>query len=982
MLKRYISGLLAVVLAFGILAWTPQPVNAAVVMGSSDAMKDVLKAEEGFSAKPYWDHAQWTVGYGTKCPTDKLEEYKTNGISREAAQALFEAELKKIEAAVNSFAATYDLTFKQNQFDALVSFSYNCGTGWINETTGYFNKAVRQGDMGNAFLYGICLWSSAGGEYTLIDRRMSEANMYINGQYRAGNAGGITVYPDNFRWVYLDGNGGEVKYKLHAYNAADPKPVGASFSSVPTGVDKNGKAFSYTLAGWYTEDGKQVKALDSSLSRGQVLYAKWKDPAGNIVSLPKGQTPKAKQVVVTGAGVNIRSGPGTHYPKVGTAAQGAVLAVTEVYETSSYTWGKTPRGWLSLSYTNYAGAPVITRQPASGTATNGSKVSITLEAVGTGLRYQWYVALPGSDYFHKSSVTSNTYSTTMDAQRNGRRVYCVVTDGKGNSVRSKTATLNMDKTLAITQQPVDTAVPGGSTATVKIKAVGKNLSYQWYLCDADSDIWQKSSIKTDTYMADMNGARYGRRVYCEVTDAHGSKVRSETVTITSTTPVIKEQPKSVTVVNGETASVSVTAAGKGLKYQWYICNAGSKVFSQSSTKTSTYSVEMNASRAGRKLYCQITDGAGKTVKTDVVTLNWDKTLTITQQPAGVMTVNGGTAAVQIQANGEGLRYQWYICNAGGKAFSQSSTKVNTYSVEMNASRDGRKLYCVVTDAAGKTLKSDIVSINTDKNLFITKQPQSVAACQGQVAKIRVGANGRGLRYQWYICNAGATQFSKSSIVSTEYAAEMNASRDGRKVYCVITDAAGNTVQTETVTMRMVEGVKITQQPENMTADNGQMVEVTLKASGTGLSYQWYYRDLGTSEFKKSSIATATYLVQMNAARNGRQLYCVVTDAYGNSVKSNTVTIKVTGVRITQQPQNVAVPVGGTVNIPVKAEGTGLTYQWYLALPGVDYFHKSSVTTSSYVTTMDDARNGRRVYCIITDAYGNSVKTNTVTMKIG
>ena len=32
--------------------------------------------------------------------------------------------------------------------------------------------------------------------------------------------------------------------------------------------------------------------------------------------------------------------------------------------------------------------------------------------------------------------------------------------------------------------------------------------------------------------------------------------------------------------------------------------------------------------------------------------------------------------------------------------------------------------------------------------------------------------------------------------------------------------------------------------------------------------------------------------------------------------------------------------------------------------------------------MDSSRDGRKIYCVITDANGNSVTTSTVTLKMG
>ena len=59
------------------------------------------------------------------------------------------------------------------------------------------------------------------------------------------------------------------------------------------------------------------------------------------------EDPMDKQYTVTpGAGVNIRSGPGAGYGKVGAYAQGAVVAVLEERDG----WGRTSLGWVSMAY--------------------------------------------------------------------------------------------------------------------------------------------------------------------------------------------------------------------------------------------------------------------------------------------------------------------------------------------------------------------------------------------------------------------------------------------------------------------------------------------------------------------------------------------------------------------------------------------------------------------------------------------------------
>lgn len=330
----------------------PQRAKAASNMQVSNAMVNVLKTMEGFRAKPYWDYAQWTVGYGTECPENMREYYTQHGITEAEALKLLNQELDRFEASVNGFVDTYGLKLKQHQFDALVSFSYNCGTAWMSETTGYFNTAVRSGNVSSAFIYAICLFSSAGDDYILADRRLCEAYMYIDGGYRASNDTSTTL-PARYRYVYLEGNGGKVRYTTCGYDANAAAPINVAFSSIPTGVDSEGNPFVYELAGWYTEDGRKVEKLDASLQIGQVLYAKWKDPSGKIVSLPIGEPVKNLAVTLTTDGVNVRSGPGTYFPRINSLNKGTALTVTEVVETSYYTWGKTQYGWVCLDYTNY-----------------------------------------------------------------------------------------------------------------------------------------------------------------------------------------------------------------------------------------------------------------------------------------------------------------------------------------------------------------------------------------------------------------------------------------------------------------------------------------------------------------------------------------------------------------------------------------------------------------------------------------------------
>lgn len=380
-IKRVVSFLLT----FCLLTVMTPAVQADGELTVSQEMVDVLKDMEGFYARPYWDYKQWTVGYGTRCPgapespdapesswSEVFRGYMQNGISKDAAEDLLREELIGFEANVHSFAQTHNLQLKQQEFDALVSFTYNLGPGWMNG--GYMQRAVVSGARGSEFLYAITLYSKAGGEYILQDRRLCEANMYLNGVYRAYNSGADAL-PENYRYVLLDGNGGTVRYGICGYDAAEPTGIRVEFTNIPKGQKPDGTPYEYTIEGWYTAEGRKVELLDGTVDRNTVLYANWTDDTGKPVSLAKGISVSV-EVTVTAETANICVGPAAFYPVEATAAKDTKLQLTEIH----HGWGKTQQGWLKLADTDYTGVPVEARM---GTVT-GSKVNYRVgPSIGT-----------------------------------------------------------------------------------------------------------------------------------------------------------------------------------------------------------------------------------------------------------------------------------------------------------------------------------------------------------------------------------------------------------------------------------------------------------------------------------------------------------------------------------------------------------------------------------------------------------------------
>ena len=80
-------------------------------------------------------------------------------------------------------------------------------------------------------------------------------------------------------------------------------------------------------------------------------------------------------------------------------------------------------------------------------------------------------------------------------------------------------------------------------------------------------------------------------------------------------------------------------------------------------------------------------------------------------------------------------------------------------------------------------------------------------------------------------------------------------------------------------------ISITSQP---TGDTATFAVVT---EGEGMTYQWYFYDAEAVKWQKSSgNAAATMSVEFTVYRNNQEYRCEITDASGNVVETNVVTM--------------------------------------------------------------------------------------------
>ncbi len=109
-----------------------------------------------------------TIGYGST----GSHVYDGMTITEPEAEALLIKDLKRFEDATNRLI-TVDIN--QNEFDAIVSFAFNCGCGALEDST--FRKRINAGEnKAQVFKEEFIRWDN-GGLPGLVRRRQAEIDL-------------------------------------------------------------------------------------------------------------------------------------------------------------------------------------------------------------------------------------------------------------------------------------------------------------------------------------------------------------------------------------------------------------------------------------------------------------------------------------------------------------------------------------------------------------------------------------------------------------------------------------------------------------------------------------------------------------------------------------------------------------------------------------------------------------------------------------
>jgi hypothetical protein len=418
-----------------------------------------------------------------------------------------------------------------------------------------------------------------------------------------------------------------------------PKSTGSASGSLSIASDATNSPLAISLSG----NAMTTLAITTQPENQSVIVGK----TATFAAVATGTGTLAYQWKKGGTAINGATAASFTTPATTSSDNGAQFTVVVTDSTGSVTSNS-----ATLTVTASAVAPSIASQPANQTVNAGQAATFSVTAAGTSpLTYQW--TKNGATI---SGATSASYTTPVATASDNTAKFTVTVTNSVSNVTSNAATLTVNVPPTISTQPVSHTASIGQTAAFSVTATGTGtLTYQWKKNGTAISGATSASYTTPAAVASDNGSSFT----VTVTSTTGSVTSTAAILTVNGPPSITTQPAAATVIAGQTATFSVTAAGTApLTYQWKM-NGTAVTGATSSSYTTPATTTANS---GQQFTVTVTNSAGSitsnaaslTVSAATLVLNASKTsLSFTSVNVGsssilpVVFTNGGNSRVTI-----------------------------------------------------------------------------------------------------------------------------------------------------------------------------------------------------------------------------------------------------------------------------------------------------------------------------------------------
>ncbi len=507
--------------------------------------------------------------------------------------------------------------------------------------------------------------------------------------------------------------------------------------------------------------------------------------------------------------------------------------------------------------------PEITQLTESLTLIQGESVELTVTADGhEPLAYQWSKGGEAIDGATAPTLRLAKVAPTAAGD------YSVSVSNAAGEAESGVVTVKVIEPVTIVTQPEGATAIVGDTVMLQVVAEGTEpITYYWYHDGERVDGATESTLRLAKVQAADSGS------YNVIMQNSGGTAISEIADlIVLLPPEITQLTESLTVIEGESVELTVAALGsEPLAYQW---RRGGEAIDGATAPTLRLA-KVAPTAAGD--YSVIVSNAAGEAESGVVTVKVIEPVTIVTQPKGATAILGDTVTLQVVANGTApITYAWYHDGERVDGATESTLRL----AKVQAADSG--VYHLVASNSGGTAKSKIAGLVVVLPPEITQLTESLSVMERDSVELSVAAVGsEPLAYQWSrdgVELEGATAPTLSLIRVAPAAAGD---------YTVVARNAAGQMESNAITVDVVEPIRIVTQPEGANATLEDTVTLRVVAEGTEpINYFWLHNGRPVEGGRQSTLT----LTELEAGDAGE--YVVMVSNIGGQATSETAHLSV------------------------------------------------------------------------------------------
>ncbi len=603
----------------------------------------------------------------------------------------------------------------------------------------------------------------------------------------------------------------------------------------------------------------------------------------------------------------------------------------------------------------------ITTQPVSVSVSDlaTDPVYFSVDAIGTGLTYQWWKNGVSMDNTPVSAQTKTLEVLSADFV-SGDNYYCVVS-GTCVDETSNTVSLTISVTDKITSQPRNIEICENLSFDFEVKYKSVATGVWWYDDDNDN-IYDPipASVGTVTVSDDLT---YKTNVLT-VKDSDpimnnwkfkliidGGPEESSVVKVKVYEQVAFDDITDVTLCpnTGKNLNVNITDGTGPYTYDW---KRGAASLGAAS------SINLNAAAAIDGAYSvEVSNGVCNPVS-DGFTISHHPDLVLTDIAHASPLCLGddiNLSTVLTEGPAPGVTYTWTKDGTDLLEPSDIYSKLNVTTAESGIYK------VVVADMC--TSKSSSTPINVvDAISLAAVSPVIQSICEGEPLDLQVEGTGDNLVYTWYRIDALGGAIVGGSLSSDKDYHIAALTTIGANYYrCVLSSTPDCIQPLQEFTVNVLEDVAVSDPLQIVICEDLAKSSFSVAASGEGpLTYQWYNNAGSMLGETGASIDVDNILTN-----SGQNYYCIVSGTCKSAESDKALFTVNENVTITNHPDDITIDEMGSATFTVDATGTGLTYQWYENGVSMGSSPVSAQTKTLNLTSVPFANNGYEYYCKVT-----------------